>query len=45
MTRNEIKTLPEYFERYINLVDNEIDLFEAFEKSIQKLNNLDLNRI
>lgn len=44
MTKSEIQKLPEYFDRYINLVEN-IDLFDAFSKSIQALQALDLAKI
>ncbi|MNQ40397.1 DinB superfamily protein [compost metagenome] len=42
MKKSELKTVPEYFDRYINLVED-IDLFEAFNKSIEELKNLDFN--
>ncbi len=47
MKRSDIKTLPEYFERYINLVDD-IELSDAFDKSLKQISDLDiakLNRI
>ncbi|WP_336963214.1 DinB family protein [Chryseobacterium contaminans] len=44
MKRTELKNIPEYFDRYINLVDN-IDLFEAFEKSFKDLLVLDFDLI
>lgn len=44
MKRTEIKSIPEYFDRYINLVED-IDLFEAFEKSILEINQLDTRLI
>lgn len=40
MKRSEISHIPEYFDRYINLV-NDIDLFEAFSDSIAQLETLD----
>lgn len=44
MKRTEIKTNPEYFDRYINLVDD-IDLFEAFDTSLRDIETLDLSII
>jgi hypothetical protein len=47
MKRSDIKQLPEYFERYVNLVDD-IELVLAFEKSLKQIDDLDiakLNRI
>ncbi|WP_136669048.1 DinB family protein [Flavobacterium sp. H122] len=41
MKRSEIKSVPLYFDRYINRVDD-IDLFDAFNKSIQQIDELDL---
>lgn len=43
MKRSELKHIPEYFDRYINLVDN-IELFTAFEKSLEELNQLDFQK-
>jgi len=40
MRRTELETIPEYFDKYINLVDD-IDLFEAFNKSVYDLKALD----
>lgn len=42
MKRSEILEMPEYFERYINQVED-IELSEAIEKSIAHLEGLDLN--
>lgn len=42
MKKSELKTVPEYFDQYINLVED-IDLFEAFNNSIEELKNLDFN--
>ena len=42
MKRSELISLPEYFDRYINLVED-IDLFDAFNKSIHQINTLDIN--
>jgi len=41
MKKSDIKPMPEYFERYINLVDD-IELSEAFRKSIDELNGFDI---
>jgi DinB superfamily len=41
LKRTDIKTLPEYFDKYINLV-SDIDLFEAFENSVKQIEVLDL---
>ena len=40
MKKSDIKPIPEYFERYINTVDD-IDLPQAFIQSIQQLETLD----
>lgn len=40
MQKSDINPMPEYFERYINQVD-EVDLGRAFEHSVQKLDVLD----
>lgn len=42
MKKSDINPLPEYFERYINLVDN-IELLQAFDESIAQLDELDKN--
>ncbi|MBI1932889.1 MAG: DinB family protein [Ignavibacteriales bacterium] len=44
MKKNEINPMPEYFDRYINLVDD-IELDQAFEKSIEQLRKLDINQL
>lgn len=44
MKRTEIKSIPDYFDRYINMVED-IDLFEAFEKSMREINQLDTRLI
>lgn len=40
MKKSDIKTLPEYYDRYINLVED-IELEDAIEKSIRQLDLLD----
>jgi hypothetical protein len=40
MKRSDIKQMPEYFDRYINLV-NEVELSQAFVQCRQQLGNLD----
>lgn len=47
MKKSDIKELPEYFAKYVNLVDD-IELSEAFEQSLKRIDELDiakLNRI
>ena len=47
MKRSDIKEIPEYFEHYVNLVDD-VELADAFDKSLKQINDLDiakLNRI
>lgn len=44
MKRSEIKIIPGYFDRYINLVED-IDLFDAFANSIDQLENINLTAI
>lgn len=47
MRRSAIKELPEYFDRYIKLVED-IELAAAFDKSLKQIDDLDiakLNRI
>ena len=40
MKRADIKIMPQYFEKYINQVDD-LELLQAFDQSIQQLDNLD----
>lgn len=40
MKRSAIKSMPEFFDQYINLVDD-IELQEAFEKSLLDISNID----
>src|SRR3989339_727887 len=42
MKRSDINPMPQYFDRYINLVED-IELDQAFLKSLQQLNSLDIN--
>lgn len=42
MIKSDINPMPEYFDRYINLVED-IELEEAFEKSIVQLQLLDIS--
>ncbi|MYZ59122.1 DinB family protein [Elizabethkingia anophelis] len=44
MKRTELKIIPEYFDRYINLVAD-VDLFTAFDRSIDELDGLDTELI
>jgi hypothetical protein len=42
MKRSDIKTMPQYFEKYINLVDD-LELSQAFGESVKQLDRLDRN--
>jgi hypothetical protein len=42
MKKSDIRQMPEYFDRYIKLVED-IELFEAFDESIEQLKSLDVN--
>ena len=42
MKKSDINPMPEYFDRYINLVAD-VELTQAFDDSIQQLNALDIN--
>lgn len=44
MKKSDISSMPEYFERYINLVDD-IELDDAFRKSLPEIHSLDINLI
>ena len=44
MKRTDIKDLPEYFERYINLV-SDVELSQAFDESIEQINGLDIEKL
>ncbi|MEK7724332.1 MAG: DinB family protein [Acidobacteriota bacterium] len=44
MKRTDIKELPEYFERYINLVDD-IELSKAFDQSLKQIDDLDIEKL
>ena len=41
LRRSDINPMPEYFDRYINLVDD-VELIEAFDRSIVEIESLDL---
>ena len=41
--RSQLNPMPEYFDRYINLVDD-VTLQEAFDKSVEQLDHLDLRK-
>ena len=42
MKRSDINPMPEYFDRYINLV-TDVELLQAFDDSINQLDSLDRN--
>lgn len=44
MKKSDIKSMPPYFDRYINQVA-EVELAQAFEDSLRQLNELDKNRL
>src|ERR1044071_457907 len=44
MKKSDIKNMPDYFEKYINHVDD-IELDDAFEKNLSALAALDLNSL
>ena len=44
MKRSDIRNMPDYFEKYINQVED-IELDDAFEKNINELSTLDLNSL
>lgn len=44
MKRSDINPMPEYFDRYINLVDD-VELSEAFDRSIAQLESLDVAKL
>ncbi len=44
MKRSDIRNIPEDFEYYINLVDD-IELSEAFERSLQQIDDLDIAKL
>jgi DinB superfamily len=42
MKKSDIVTLPQYFEKYINLVDD-LELSQAFDESVKQLDRMDKN--
>jgi uncharacterized damage-inducible protein DinB len=44
MKRSEINPMPEYYDRYINLVAD-VDLSQAFDDSLAQLNSLDIEAL
>lgn len=44
LNKSDIAVMPEYFDRYINLVEDE-NLLAAFENSINFLENLDIQKL
>ena len=44
MKKSDINPMPEYFDRYINLV-GDVELVAAFDESLEQLENLDFNFI
>lgn len=41
MKKSDIGAIPPYYERYSNLVDEDAELSQAFDRSVQQLENLD----
>lgn len=44
MKKSDIKSMPQYFDRYINQVAD-VELAQAFDASLRQLNELDTNRL
>jgi len=44
MTKSEINPMPKFFDRYINVVQEE-NLFEAFAKSVADIENIDREKL
>lgn len=44
MKKSDIKIMPEYFDRYIELVEGDISVVEALEWSLQELNNAPIEK-
>lgn len=42
MAKSDIRQMPEYFDRYINLVDD-VEILEAFDESIAEIDDFDVN--
>jgi hypothetical protein len=44
MKKSDIKIMPEYFDRYIDLIDDDLSVVEALELSLQELNDAPLEK-
>lgn len=44
MRRSDIKQLPEYFDYYINLVED-VELVEAFDRSLKQIEEIDISQL
>lgn len=44
MKKSDINPMPEFFDRYINLVEED-DLFEAFDNATKEIENLDMDKL
>jgi hypothetical protein len=44
MKRSDIQPIPDYFDRYINLIDD-IELDEAFAQSLARIDSIDVERL
>ena len=43
MKRSQLPTLPEYFDRYINMTDD-VELLDAIQKSIDELDTIPIQK-